>query len=351
MRISFKPIWFDSLGAKSSCCLVETPDISIIIDPGAAIMQPSFPAPYVKKIYWLERAGIAIRKAVKKARVIVISHYHYDHFMEEESLYRGKILLTKNPNEYINCSQRERAEFFFNNLWEHFRGRTLEEVEEEEKEKEYPNPLDDLPIAGKKDFGDYNKRRKELLQKGLRWFKNRVKNWNSKKTIPELNSRELRVDFADGREFEFGKTRIRMTKPLFHGIEFSRVGWVISTIIEYGNEKFLHSSDLNGPIIEDYASWMIEENPDIMVLDGPATYMIPFMLNLINLRRCIENLCRIIEKTDTKLIILDHHLPRDKLYTKRLKKVYESAKKMKKKVMTAAEFLGERPKILQSFVS
>jgi len=30
MELNFKPIWFDSLGAKSSCTLVKTPDVSII---------------------------------------------------------------------------------------------------------------------------------------------------------------------------------------------------------------------------------------------------------------------------------------------------------------------------------
>jgi len=36
-------IWFDSMGAKSSCILVDTPDIKILVDPGAAAMQPSYP--------------------------------------------------------------------------------------------------------------------------------------------------------------------------------------------------------------------------------------------------------------------------------------------------------------------
>ena len=31
MSISFELIWFDSLGAKSSCTLVKTPDVSVLI--------------------------------------------------------------------------------------------------------------------------------------------------------------------------------------------------------------------------------------------------------------------------------------------------------------------------------
>ena len=346
-HIIFKPIWFDSLGAKSSCTLVKT-DTSILIDPGAAIMQPSFPASYVKKIYWLEKAGVAIRKANKEAKVTIITHYHYDHFMEDPNFYKNKILLAKNPNEYINDSQRKRAELFFGSLFKKFKGKELEEVMKEKKEKNYPNPLDELPEAGSKDFGDYNKRRKELLAKGLKWFTNRVKNWNSRKKIPELRSKNLRVEFADGKEFKFRRTRIRLTKPFFHGIEFSRVGWVFSVVIEYKKEKLIHSSDLNGPIIEDYASWIIKENPDVLILDGPMTYMFGYLLNRINLNRAIENICRIIEGTDTDLIILDHHLPREPRFKERLSKVYELAKKLNKRVLTAAEFLGKKPKVLES---
>jgi len=47
--------------------------------------------------------------------------------------------------------------------------------------------LADLPIARHKDFGDYNKRRAELLEKGRRWFGGRVVNWARNPVIPELN--------------------------------------------------------------------------------------------------------------------------------------------------------------------
>ncbi|NIR87043.1 hypothetical protein GWO13_05500, partial [Candidatus Bathyarchaeota archaeon] len=32
-KISFQPVWFDSLGAKSACTLVKTSDVSVLIDP------------------------------------------------------------------------------------------------------------------------------------------------------------------------------------------------------------------------------------------------------------------------------------------------------------------------------
>lgn len=119
--------------------------------------------------------------------------------------------------------------------------------------------MKDLLIASSKDFGEYNRRRKQLLENGFKWFKNRAKKWNSTPGIPEMTFKDLKVFFADGKEFQFGETKIKFTKPLFHGIEFSRVGWVISTIVEHDEEKLIHSSDLNVPIIEDYAKWVIEK--------------------------------------------------------------------------------------------
>lgn len=349
MKLSFRPVWFDSLGAKSSCVLVETPDVSVLIDPGIAVMHPSFPASEEEKIKWLIEGEEAIIKASEKADVIIISHYHYDHYFPHNmEIYRGKIILAKNPNEYINDSQRKRAEAFYSNLCEHFGDVKLEDIIEESKAKEYSNPMDELPIARSKDFGDYNVRRKQLLEKGFKWFKNRAKKWNNSPKIPEMKFKNLQVFFADGREFQFGETKVRFTRPLFHGIEFSMVGWVFATIIEYKGKKLIHSSDLNGPIIEDYAEWIIRENPNFLILDGPMTYMLGYLLNKTNLRRAVDNAVKIVKSIDAEVIIYDHHLPREVHFKEHTKEVWEAGEKLNKRVLTAAEFLGEKPKVLKS---
>jgi predicted metallo-beta-lactamase superfamily hydrolase len=345
-NISFRPIWFDSLGAKSSCTLIRTPDVSVLIDPGAAVMQPSFPASWVKKIYWYELAISAIKKASRSADVIVISHYHFDHFVDfDKGIYEGKLLLVKNPNEYINDSQRGRAEHFFEELCASFGNTTLCSVAVEKKAREYINPLDEIPLARDKDFGSYNRRRKQLLELGERWFNARTKNWNSWREIPEIRFSRVEVKFPEAKKFKFGKTSLRFTGPLFHGIEFSRVGWVFATIVERGDEKFIHSSDLNGIYIEDYAELLIKENPTVLVLDGPPTYM-QFMLIRTNLNRCIENTCKVIRRSNKlELVIYDHHLLREKRYRERTLEVWKTGEKNGIKIMTAAEFLGKRPVI------
>ena len=334
----FEPIWFDSLGAKSSCILVKT-DISILIDPGVAIMHPSFPASIEKKLYWKMKAKKKIIEASKMADVIIISHYHHDHYMYDIG-YENKILFAKNPNEYINDSQRKRAIEFYSKIFNRC-GIRIQDVLKNGKKKKYGNPLNDLKEAMNKDFGDYNKRREELINRGIEWFHERIKKWNEYKVIPEIKN-NIKIKYAEGNEYKIGKTKIKFTKPLFHGIEFSKIGWVFSTIIEYKGEKLIHTSDVNGPIIEDYANFIIKEKPNIIILDGPPTYMLGYMLNKINLNRAIENVIKIMEESDA-IIIYDHHLLRERKYREHTIKVWKYAEKNDKKLFTAAEYIGKKP--------
>ena len=340
MTLEFKPIWFDSMGAKSSCTFVKTPDIKLLIDPGISIMQSSFPASESKKNLWLQKGKDEIKKILRDVDSVVITHYHYDHYITDDiSKYNGKQIFIKNPNEYINDSQRNRAEIFLKELLKYL------SVEKEkyyniDTKKKYTNPLLDLKMASKIDYKSYQKRKNELLIKGKKWFFNRAENWNSYKHFNEIKKRDIKVFFADNKTYTFGETKIRFSKPLFHGIEFSRVGWVISIVIEYKDKKIFYTSDVNGPIIEDYAEMIINENPNILILDGPMTYMFGYLLNKINLKRAIENAVKIVKKTDAETIIYDHHLPREKKFRSRTEKVWETAKKYNKNLITAAEYLG-----------
>ena len=344
--IEVRPVWFDSLGAKSSCTLVKTPDVNILIDPGVAIMHSSFPASPEDKVRWVGEGREEIRRAAEEADVVVISHYHYDHFTDfDKALYEGKIIFAKNPNQYINDSQRKRALRFYSNLFEAF-GLNLEEMVLEPIDGGWRDIIDDLRHALSLDYGDYWSRKVELLEKGRKWFENRRDKWRTYHRIPEINTENYSLYFAEGKSFKFGETRISFKGPLFHGIEYSRVGWVFSTVIEYGGYKIVHTSDLNGPIIEDYADWIIEEQPNIIILDGPMTYMLGYMLNRINLRRAIENARRIVEEVDFDLMIYDHHLPREPRFRERTSIIWRTAEDLNKKVLTAAEYLGRKPVVL-----
>jgi len=340
MSISFKPLWFDSMGAKSTSTLIKTPDISIVIDPGISTMHPSFPASNCQKNEWYEKGRNIIMEACRNADIITISHYHLDHyFSNNPEIYKGKTVFAKNPNEYINDKQRIRCEEFNNSIIKNFQIKENDFIIKSKK-KYYPDPIKDLSIAMSKDFGSYNNRRKEVLNKGKRRFEKRVKNWEKYRYIPEIKNDSLEIIYPEGKTFNFGKTTIRFSKLMFHGIEYASVGWVFATIIEYEKQKLIHSSDLSGPIIEDYAEWIIKENPDILILDGPPTYLFGYILNRINLNRSIENTIRIIKEIDADVIIFDHHLTREKRFRERTKEIWDCSHNLGKNVLTAAEHLG-----------
>jgi predicted metallo-beta-lactamase superfamily hydrolase len=349
-RLKFKILWYDSLGAKSSSVLVETPDLALLIDPGASGMQPGFPMSKIKKAFYRLKALRTISGAARGAQVVVISHYHYDHFchlgvksIDSASLYRGKQVFVKDPNQFINLSQWTRAREFFGQLVRKFgHGMKLGDMLDSPAKAEFVDPEESMPLAMGRDYGDYQRRRNQIIRKGRRWFKNLCRKWRSESWIPEMKLGDTEFKFMDGRSVEFGNTLVRFSKPVFHGVEYDRLGWVSSTVVEHGGVKLIHTSDVQGAVIEDYADWIIKENPNILFMDGPPTYLFGFVVNRLNFNRTTENACRIIREADrVELIIYDHHLMRDPLFKKRIIKVYRVAEANKKKVMSAAEYLGK----------
>ncbi len=275
------PIAFDSLGVKSSCVQIKTNDITITIDPGIAAEVKSFPLPGRERFALVSRYDEKIRRACSKSAVVVITHYHYDHFIDEKDrrLYGNKILLIKHPMKKINHSQKGRAASF------------LQKAKEIAKE----------------------------------------------------------IHFADGKEFSFGKTKIKFSKPLWHGIKGTNLGYVLLVIVSDSREKLVFSSDLNGIYIPSYVDLIAREHPDVIILDGAPSYLLGYIMSLENLKRCVKNTIKLLQKTRCKLCILDHHLLRDYRYRELYYEAYRFAKEKKKMVLTAAELLGKKPAVLQGY--
>jgi len=107
------PIASDSLGVRSMATLVETKDCRIFIDPSAAVGPSRYglpPAP--QEIEALSRTKDEIRGLAEKCDILVISHYHYDHYDPNEEFYQGKTVYAKDINKNINKSQTERGKEF-----------------------------------------------------------------------------------------------------------------------------------------------------------------------------------------------------------------------------------------------
>ena len=108
------PLAADSLGARSMATFVETPDVKILIDPGVRLGPYRYDLP-PHEIEEDRRRDLwhRIRDVAKKADLLTVSHYHFDHHEPDApSMYKGKRAFLKDGKFHINRSQRERASAF-----------------------------------------------------------------------------------------------------------------------------------------------------------------------------------------------------------------------------------------------
>jgi len=126
--IKVTPLAAESLGVRSMCTLVETPDVTILFDAGISLAPYRFSLPpHPTEFQTIARLRQKIAETADKATVITISHYHYDHHTPSfedwvvnwtqdgdtaKQIYQNKTVLAKNGKENINASQRERAWMF-----------------------------------------------------------------------------------------------------------------------------------------------------------------------------------------------------------------------------------------------
>ena len=98
------------MGVRSMATLVETPDVKILLDPGAGLGFGSGLQPHPLELWCLARHRERIRLWMRRSNVIVISWFHPDRFIEDEpELYRNKTIFIKNPNQFVNTRQRNKA--------------------------------------------------------------------------------------------------------------------------------------------------------------------------------------------------------------------------------------------------
>lgn len=255
----------DSQGVRSMALFIDS-GIRISIDPSASLGPYRYGLrPTEVEYKKLMECKKKIRKIAKESDVIIITHYHYDHYDPEEDFYDRRLII-KDPVNNINRSQKIRADYFIN----------------------------------------------------------KIKNY----------------EIADSMVYDISGTSIKFSPPFHHGNEKSRLGYVVSVVVEK-NKKILFTSDVEGPIVESVAEYIIKENPDIVIIDGPPTYFLGYKFSQIDLERSSENLKKISREIDK--VVLDHHLLRDLNYRERLSDVYKRGN-----VFTYAEMNGEEINMLEA---
>lgn len=266
---------------------IET-DQKIVIDPGTSIAPKRFGFPPWKDEFdALHETRARVQEYAEKADILTISHYHHDHFTPF-SLGR-----------YLDSSPRYAEEMY------------------QDKKLFIKHPTEKI---------------NKSQQKRARLFL---------KNLKGLGIRD--IHYADGNSFPAGDTLLKFSEPLPHGGEGSRLGFVIATTIEWEGEKFMHASDVQGPIYEGAKKIILNEKPDILILSGPPIYLEGFALEKPDIVRAQENLMEISGKIP--LVIVDHHLLRDLRCFDFIKEVKEESKGQ---IMVASELLDKEPYLLEA---
>ena len=273
-KMKVTPVSSDSLGVRSMATYIETKDCKIFIDPSAALGPKRYGLPpHPKEIEMLDKTKAEIAGMAEKCDILVISHYHYDHYDPYETFYTGKQVFAKDISKNINKSQKQRGLDFKENV---------EEV--------------------------------------------------------------CTLIYCDDSKHSIGGTEIVFSPPFFHGPANVRLGYVIMTTVDDGKKKVLHASDVQGPVTRDATKYIIKQEPDLLIMDGPPTIFLGWKFSRENLQDASSNLVEIIEKLDCE-IILDHHLLRDIKYREVFSKPYRVGGS---RVKTFAEYLGKENNTLEA---
>jgi len=291
-KIKITPLAAESLGVRSMCTLVETPDVSMLFDAGISLAPYRFNLPpHPIEFQTISRLRKVIAQAADQASVTTISHYHFDHHTPSfedwvgnwtedgetaRQIYTDKTVLAKNPKENINATQRQRA-----------------------------------------------------------WMFNKTRGKHAKA-----------VEAADGKTFSFGNTNLRFSEAVVHGTEEPVLGWVIMATVEHGDERFMFSPDVQGPMAKRTAELILATKPQMIMLGGPPLYLGGFRVDYAQLEKGIRNLESIVEAVPT--VVLEHHILRDEDWRSKIDRVFARAAEKGHTIQTAAEYAGAENNLLES---
>ncbi len=281
--IKVVPLAAESLGVRSMCTYIETSDIAILFDAGLSLCPRRFGLPpHPQEYKAMKTCQNKILDAASRADIITISHYHFDHHTPSfidwftlwssaetaESIYTGKLVLSKDYRSMINPSQRRRG-----------------------------------------------------------WMFRRTGGKQAKK-----------LENADGREYEFGETKVRFSEPVFHGSKNTPLGWVLMTTIQCGEERVLFAPDIQGPMYAGTLEPIFGEEPQLVIVGGPPLYLSGFKVSAEKIQQAMQNLQALVTKIPT--VILEHHILREERWKELSKPVFNAASESGHVIVTAAEFAG-----------
>ena len=118
------------------------------------------------------------------------------------------------------------------------------------------------------------------------------------------------------------------------------------TSVERANDKVLHTSDIQGPMSRQTTQAVMKHKPSLVILGGPPTYLEGIKVEEASIKKGIDNAARLVDRVS--VLILDHHLLRSENWKDRAAPIFDVARSAKHSVMTAAEYMGSSPILLES---
>lgn len=83
------------------------------------------------------------------------------------------------------------------------------------------------------------------------------------------------VTWADGQPVEHGPVTLRLSPPVPHGPDGTKFGYVLMVAVEGSEGTVCFASDTQGPVESASTDWLPAQNPDVVICDGPPTYLPP----------------------------------------------------------------------------
>jgi predicted metallo-beta-lactamase superfamily hydrolase len=209
-----------------------------------------------------------------------------------------------------------------------------------------PNYTETVWLGSSAEESEEIYRDKVVLVKDIRNainFNQRRRGWMFQRFVKRIGSK---CEVADGKTFEYGATKVKISQPVPHGEEKTELGWVLMSAIECQEDKVLHASDVQGPMSKVTTRLILKEKPDILILGGPPLYLEGVRVEKASLRKGIENASAIARKVPK--LIFEHHVLRSENWKDEAKLVFEAGAETGHEVMTAAEYLGEPLRLLES---
>lgn len=164
--------------------------------------------------------------------------------------------------------------------------------------------------------------------------------------LDKIKNLPKKLEYCDEKEFEFGKTKIKFSQPVFHGSN-PRLGFVTEVLVDDGKYRFIHTSDVEGPNQKDQTDFILQNRPNLVFCDGPLSYMI-YRFGIEAMENSVQNMINIVKECPLEAFVVDHHFLRDLKWKEKITKVYEAANKKKVRIQTAAEFAGKGVEMLEA---